>query len=125
MATEIRPTNDGIAFARTRDGLTLPIIDVSHPSFAIPDDQESLAAHHVAFLEWHRRQQRIPDPISKLVLRFAAKQSPLLRAVFQSRDGYLDSITTYIMKLGADNLPAGFDSLIDRKVASAPHVVLL
>src|ERR1044071_9762276 len=38
---------------------------------------------------------------------------------------YLDSITTYMMKLGAEHLPPGYDGPVDRKVAAAPHVALL
>jgi hypothetical protein len=37
-------------------------------------------------------------------------------------DSYLDSISTYMFKLGADHLPPGFDGPVDRKVAAAPHV---
>ena len=37
----------------------------------------------------------------------------------------LDSISTYMIKLGADHLPPGFDGPVDRKVAAAPHVALV
>jgi len=125
MPIEPAPQSHGIAFAKTRDGLTLPVIDVSRPPFAIPDDPASIAARRDAFLRWHRRQYWMPRFVTMLILQFAAYRSPLARAVFQSDDGYLDGITTYIMKLGAEHLPAGFDSPIDRKIASAPHVPLL
>ena len=40
-------------------------------------------------------------------------------------DNYLDSISTYMLKLGADHLPPGFDGPVDRKVAAVPHMALV
>jgi hypothetical protein len=42
-----------------------------------------------------------------------------------SDQGYLDSITTYVLKLGPDHLPPGFDSPMDRRIADTPHAPLL
>ena len=39
-----------VVFATTADGLKLPVIDVTHPAFAIPDDPASLAARRDALL---------------------------------------------------------------------------
>ena len=52
--------NRAIIFATTADGLRLPITDVTHPVFAIPDDPASLAARRDAFLAWDRRNRRLP-----------------------------------------------------------------
>src|SRR5262245_16197583 len=49
-----------VVFATTADGLRLPVIDVTHPAFAVPDDPASLAARRDAFLAWDRRNRRIP-----------------------------------------------------------------
>ena len=114
-----------VVFATTADGLRLPVIDVTHPAFAIPDDPASLAARHDAFLAWDRRNRRVPSFVTRLLMRLAARRSPLLRKILASDTGYLDSITTYMLKLGADQLPPGFDSPVDRKVAAAPHVTLV
>lgn len=114
-----------IAFATTVDGLRLPVIDVTHPAFAIPDDPASWAARRDAFLAWDRRNRRMPAVVSRLLFRLAARRSRLIRKILAADNGYLDSITTYMMKLGADNLPPGFDGPIDRKIAAAPHVTLV
>src|SRR5262245_29926670 len=113
-----------VVFATTADGLRLPVIDVTHPAFAVPDDPASLAAQHDAFLAWDRRHRLMPGIATRLLMRLAAPRSPLLRRILAS-DGYLDSITTYMVKLGADHLPPGFDGPVDRKVAAAPHLVLI
>jgi hypothetical protein len=121
------PTGDShiIAFATTADGLRLPVMDVTHPAFAVPDDPASLAARRDAFEAWYRRNRRMPRIIMRLLMRRAARRSPLLRKMLASDNEYLDSISTYMLKLGADHLPPGFDGPVDRKVATAPHVALI
>ena len=111
-----------VVFATTADGLSLPVIDVTHPAFAIPDDPASLAAGRDAFLAWDRHNRGMPSIVTWLLMQFAARRSPLLRKIVASNDKYLDSITTYMLKLGADHLPPGFDGPVDRKVAAAPRL---
>jgi hypothetical protein len=91
-----------VVFATTTDGLRLPVIDVTNPEFAVPDDPASLAARRDAFLAWDRRNRRMPKIVTRLLTRLAARRSPLLRKMLAS-DEYLDSISTYMVKLGADH----------------------
>jgi hypothetical protein len=114
-----------VVFATTADGLSLPVIDVTNPAFAIPDDPASLAARFEAFVAWDRRNRRLPGIVTRLLMRLAARRSRLLQSILASDNGYLDSIPTYLVKLGADHLPPGFDGPVDRKVASAPHMALV
>lgn len=115
----------GLVFASTADGLRLPVIDVTHPAFAIPDDPATHAARRNAFLAWDRSNRRVPRIVTQLLMRLAARRSLLLQRMLASDSDYLDSITTYMLKLGADHLPPGFDGPVDRKVAASPHVALL
>jgi hypothetical protein len=117
--------NRAIALATTADGLRLPVIDVTHPAFAVPDDAASLAARRDAFLAWDRSNRRVPRIVMRVLMRLAARRSPLLRKLLVSDNEYLDSISTYMLKLGPDHLPPGFDGAVDRRVAAAPHVVLV
>jgi hypothetical protein len=103
-----------VVSAITADGLRLPVIDVTHPAFAIPDDPASLAARRDGFLAWDRRHRRVPRIVARLLMRLGARRSPLLRMILASDNDYLDSISTYIIKLGADHLPPGFDGPVDR-----------
>jgi hypothetical protein len=103
----------------------LPVIDVTHPVFAVPDDPGSLAARRDAFLAWDRHNRRMPGFVMRPLMRLAARRAPLLRKMMASDDGYLDSISTYMFKLGPDHLPPGYDGPVDRKVAAAPHVALI
>jgi hypothetical protein len=101
------------------------VIDLTDCRFAVADDPQSLAARNDAFVAWDRKNRRMPSFVTRFLLRAARRRSRLLQAMFESQESYLDSISTYMMKLGADNLPAGFDGPMDRKIAAAPHVVLL
>jgi hypothetical protein len=114
-----------VVFATTADGLRLPVIDVTSPAFAIPDDPESFEKSRAAFLAWHDRNNRMPRIVTRLLMRLGARRSPLLRKILASDDSYLDSITTYMLKLGPDHLPPGFDGPVDRKVAASPHVAMV
>ncbi len=120
------PTSHGdLVTAATRDGNLLPVIDVTDPRFAVPDDPDSLRRLFDASHEEERRNRRIPQFIMRLLLRSAAKKSLLVRAIFGSDTTFLDGLTTYVMKLGADHLPAPYDSPMDRRVAASPHLTLL
>jgi hypothetical protein len=117
--------SDGIAFARTREGFDLPVIDVTHPRFAVPADPALVQRLGDAFMADERKRHLIPQFVIRMMLRAAARKSRLVRALFQPQAGYLDSITTYVLKLGADNLVPPFDQPMDRRLASSPHITLV
>src|ERR1019366_8010975 len=55
----------------------------------------------------------------------AARKSRLVRALFNTNAGFLDGLSTYVMKLGAGNLVPPYDAPIDRRLAASPHIALL
>jgi hypothetical protein len=111
--------------ARTREGFELPVIDLTDPRFAVADDPAAARAAYGAFVAGERRRRRIPKFIMRMILRLAARKSRLLRAVFYSEDSFLDGISTYVIKLGPDNLVPPYDTPMDRRVAESPHVMLV
>jgi len=117
--------NDGFACARTREGFNLPVIDVTNPRFAVADDPATVRGLHDAIIEGERRRRRIPRFIMRMMLRAAARKSRLVRAFYDSDAGFLDGMSTYVMKLGADNLVPPYDTPTDRRVAASPHVLLM
>jgi hypothetical protein len=114
-----------VIYAATRDGYTLPVIDITNPRFAVPDDPESLRQLFAASVDEELRRRRIPRFIMQWMLKSAARRSRLVRAVFNGDATFLDGITTYVMKLGADNLPPPYDSPVDKRMAASPHLTLL
>jgi hypothetical protein len=115
----------GIATARTREGHDLPVIDVTDPRFTVADDPAATRALYDAFATSERRRRRIPKFIMRMMLSAAARKSRLVRALFAADAGYLDGMTTYVMKLGPDNLVPPYDTPMDRRLAASPHVTLL
>ncbi|MBK1864720.1 hypothetical protein [Taklimakanibacter albus] len=114
-----------VFLARARAGFDLPVIDVTHPRFAIAEDEAALIAMKEAFQRDHRQRRFIPHFLLRFMIRQLAKRSRLAAALFTSRASYLDSLSTYAMKLGPENLVPPYDHPADRRFAASPHVKLL
>ena len=117
--------SDGITYARTREGFDLPVIDVTNPRFAVPDDPAAVRGLYDAFIAHERKRRYLPAFVLRLMLRMAARKSRLVRALVDPEAGFLDGLSTYVLKLGADNLVPPYDTPIDRRLAGSPHIVLL
>ena len=115
----------GLVTATTREGYDLPVIDLTDPRFAAPANPTAARALHDAFVAEEERRRRVPRFVMWLMLRAAARKSRMLRALFAPRASFLDGLSTYVMKLGPDNLMPPWDSPMDRRVAASPHVGLL
>jgi hypothetical protein len=114
-----------VAYATTDDGVRLPVIDITRPEFALPDDAASVAALDAAVREAEARNALIPGFVMRFMMRSAARRSRLLADIMEPDATYLAGLTTYIMKLGVENLPPPFTSDIDRRMVSAPQVVAM
>ncbi|HET9616043.1 MAG TPA: hypothetical protein VFP74_02640 [Pseudolabrys sp.] len=125
MPTEADTESRPLLRALTRDGVSLPVIDVTDPRFHVADDAASLRALFERAADEARRHQRMPQFIMRFMLRRAARQSLILRALFGGEGSFLDGLTTYVMKLGADHLPPPFDSPVDKRVASSAQLKML
>jgi hypothetical protein len=112
----------GIVYATTRQGYRLPVIDVSHPAFAVPDDPRSLDSLRRTFAEKERQRKRMPKPLVRGMAWWMGRHSLLAHAIFNEKTPVLGGITTYILKLGAPNLPPPFDNPLDRRLAATPGV---
>lgn len=126
MTASHSPTRtDAPLLARTRAGYDLPIIDVTHPSFALADDAASRAARQEAYLADDRQRRRIPGFILRFLIWRFSKKSRLAASLFARKTTYLDGLSTYVMKLGAENLVPPFDSPADQRFAASSHITLL
>ena len=123
--TAVNATTGNLVYAPTRDGGSLPVIDVTSPRFAIPDDPESLRELFETAAYEERRYRRVPRFIMRLMMKAAAKRSLLVRAIFDPGATYLDGLSTYVMKLGAGNLPPPYDEPTDLRIAASAPLVLL
>jgi hypothetical protein len=114
-----------LVYATTDDGLRLPVIDITRPEFALLDDAASVAALDVAVREAERRNALVPSFVMRFMMRSAARRSRLLADIMAPEATYLAGLTTYIMKLGVENLPPPFTSDIDRRMVAAPPVIAM
>lgn len=113
----------GVCYAITDDGLELPVIDVTHPAFAIHlGDQEldGLLKKHLKDVE---NQEKSPAFIRRLVLGFMQRQSFLMQAIAASAGTFMTGMNTYILKLGPANLNGAYATNIDRMLAGALPVL--
>lgn len=102
-----------VLYVATDDGGTLPVIDVTHPAFAVSTSDAELAILSEQFVQGSkRRQEMLP------ALRDALKSSLLGRGLLAASKSVLSGISTYLLKLGPDNLGAGAQP-IDRSIAES------
>jgi len=117
--------NSRLVYAATRDGFELPVIDITHPRFHVPDDADAQRRLKDALVKSERQRRLIPKFVMRYMLKSAAKKSRFVNALFGTEASFLDGITTYAMKLGADNLVPPWDSPVDKRFAASPHVAYL
>jgi hypothetical protein len=118
----VRAERANIITAMTGDGQLLPVIDVTNPAFAVPDNAVAVDVLRNRSLAEERRREPLPKVFTRLFLLFAARRSPLVRALVRPRSAFLDGLSTYALKLGPDNLVPPFDGPIDRRIAASAAV---
>ena len=111
---------EGVHYARTEDGSELPVIDVTHPAFALPHDEERMAKGVERFVRNERARARIPRSIQRTILRLASRRSRLARAFYHASEGVVGGMALYAAKLGPTMLGTGYPRLLDRLIVGAP-----
>lgn len=109
----------GLYYATDADGGRLPIVDVTHPAFAVRLTDAELAARMAEHREQERRRARVPRWLQKLLFRFFVGRSYFGRRLMQASGGYLDAMSTYRFKLGPDHLDPSWALPFDRKIAAS------
>jgi hypothetical protein len=102
-----------VLYARTGDGLNVPIVDVTNPAFRIDPSEQELAALTGQFLGEAQARQEVPPQ-----LMAARQRSVLGRGLMAARGTFLSGMHTYLMKLGPDSLWEGAEE-IDRRIAAS------
>jgi hypothetical protein len=110
----------GVAYAVTRDGIELPVIDVTHPAFRIPRSAASIPEQRALYARDEALRWRGPALVRWYLFRRAVRQSVLLRGLRQASGSFLSGLNTYLLKLGPDNLGLGYAGPLDRRIATSP-----
>ena len=108
----------GLCYAVAADGIELPVIDLTHPAFALPFDEAAIPRMLEDFIRDQRRRTRIPWRLQRLLMRPFLRRSYIGRGLMAGAGGVLDSMTTYVAKLGPENLGA-YATKLDRRIAGA------
>lgn len=101
-----------ILYASTDDGATLPIIDVTHPDFAVSVSEDDLSEETALFIANAPARAQMPPDILE-----ALKRSKLGSGLMAGSGSFLSGLNTYLFKLG----PAQFreDEYMDRAIAAS------
>ena len=111
----------GVAYAPAPDGHDFPVIDVTNPAFRVDSSAEGVEALRRAHFAETRRN-RLPPFVIRAMLHLLARRSLLVRALVKPEASYLGGLTTYALKLGAENLVPPFDHPIDRRIGASAMV---
>lgn len=107
----------GICYAFSLDGLELPVIDISHPAFRVEISDGELIFRSKRFAQEQASKGALSRWLQHHILPFFLKRSLIGRGLLKMAGGYLDGMTTYLMKLGPDNLGQGYAKPMDFKLA--------
>jgi len=105
----------GVLYTTTEDGEELAIIDVLNPAFTVTVADSELVALAERYILEAARQQEIPTAI-----REALRSSRLGRGLMAASGTFVDGMTTYLLKLGPQNLGKGTSPIDQRIAASFP-----
>ncbi len=109
----------GVHYATTSEGIDLPIVDVTHPAFALDISEVEMRELLDRFLREGRPLERLPKPLRNLLLRFFLRGSVLAGGIRQARGTFMTGMHTYLLKLGPEMLGAASSKPIDRRIAGA------
>jgi hypothetical protein len=102
-----------VVYAKTEEGVELAVIDVTNPAFRVTAPDAELAAMAEQYILEAGKQQEVPA-----ALREVLRTSMLGRRLMAAGGTFLDGMSTYLLKLGPENL--GVEATpIDKKIAAS------
>jgi hypothetical protein len=113
----------GVCYAADENGVELPVVDVSHPEFALsigPGEQKALVDR---FMRQQRPFKYLPAWLQRRFMARMTRDSLLVRALRTADGTYLSGLRTYLLKLGPDNLDAVTTHPLDRRIAASVPVL--
>ena len=113
----------GVSYAMTQHGIELPVIDITHPSFAVDISDAALHALRerasTETLNWSRK----PRWLQRLLMFLFVRRSVLMRGLRSSEGTFLTGMNTYLIKLPPAHLASSFAASADRRIAAGIHLM--
>jgi hypothetical protein len=119
IRTPGRREHAGILYASTDEGVELPIVDVTHPAFAVSLSEGEQRERIHAFMKEAQTFGKLPPLVRRPLTRFFLRGSLLGGAIGAMGNSYLSGMNTYLFKLGPENLSDPRAKPVDRKIAAA------
>lgn len=115
----------GVFYAESADGIELPVLDLTHPSFALPIGRPEAIDRIQGYAEAELRRGRLRQWARRRFYGYFLKRSVLGRALVGAAGTFLPGMPTYLMKLGPDHLGAGYAQELDRRIAGSPPALAM
>jgi hypothetical protein len=109
----------GVFYAVTTDGVELPVVDVTHPAFALTLSSAEQQALVEKFLQQGVPFGFLPKPLRTRLLQFFLRGSVLAEGIQQAQGSYMSGLHTYLLKLGPEMLGSVSAKPIDRRIAES------
>ncbi len=110
----------GVLYAFTDDGWELPIINITHPAFALENkSKEEIENQLKKMVEEQARHNRLPGFLKMPMLWLLSRNSVLMKGLVEAQGSFLSGMNTYLMKLGPDHFGQGYAGKMDRKFAAS------
>jgi hypothetical protein len=116
----------GISYAFTRDGIELPVLDITHPLFTSSIDEEKLKRMIPEIAPEAKKRAEGFRKMPLFIKRFLAKRSYIMAGMMEMTTGkeYLSGLSTMMMKLGPGLIGKGSNKLLDRLGSRAIGAVM-
>jgi len=113
----------GVYYAFTADGVELPVIDVTHPAFALNISNSEQRDLVDKFLQSKVPFSSLPKFLRTSLLRFLLRESLLARGIDQSQGTFMTGMHTYLLKLGPEMLGKAYAKPVDRQIGASLPVL--
>src|SRR4051812_42054060 len=87
----------GVCYACSDDGIELPVIDITHPAFALAVDPAEIAAVISDSVRAMSARRKIPSLLREVIFRVIRRHSILTRGIMDSKGSFLSGMGTYLM----------------------------
>ncbi len=107
-----------LCYAVTDEGLEVPVIDVTHAAFRLELGKEEVGAEMERAVATVQRHAAMPAAEQHEHIQMLARGSYLAPRIAAAQGTVLSGMSTYLLKLGPDNL-GGWASPLDRTIAGS------
>lgn len=113
----------GVQYALTTDGLELPVVDVTHPAFALTITDTEQRTLVEKFLQEKGPFAGLPSFLRNALQRLFLRGSMLANGIRQAQGTFMTGMHTYLLKLGPKMLCSAYAKPIDRRIAASLPVL--